>query len=98
VDHCLTEVLRARESTLVPRNDVTPGAVVLEHMSMIDREIVEPLSRIVRGVSATPHDLFNQAIGLGDSGARLIDKLRLHATPCGAQPVRIVVRERPDRK
>ena len=78
VDHRLTKVLGVGLPVLVARSDLATRAVVVDHVRVIDRQIVEPPVGVVHRVAAAAHHLTDEAIGLHDSRARLIHELRLH--------------------
>jgi hypothetical protein len=57
------------------------GAVVLDDIGMIDREIRDPLFEIVRGVAARAHDLFDEIVGRKNGFGRIVHELSLNSAP-----------------
>jgi hypothetical protein len=90
VDHRLTKILSARTPAFVPCHDLAPGAVVVEHVRVIDREVVKAAVRIVEWISPSAHHLINQAIGFENRSPGFVHKLRLHISPCCAESIRVL--------
>ncbi len=98
MNHRLTQIFRRCLAALVARDDFTSGTVVIQHMRVVDRKIVEPAIRVVNRITTTAHHLANEAIRVEDSGTWLIDKPCLHRSPLRAKPLRVFTRQWPDRK
>ena len=98
MDHRLAEILGAGLPSLVPRDNFATRAVVIQHVRVIDREVVEPAIAVAHGISTIAHHITEEAIGVDDGAPRVVYKSRLHAPPCDLETLGVLARQRPDRK
>jgi hypothetical protein len=98
MNHCLPEILSGRLTSLMAPDDIAPGTVMIQHMCVIDREVVEPAIRVVDRITTAAHHIANEAIGLDDGASWFIDEPGLHGSPRSTETLRILTRQRPDRK
>jgi len=98
MNHRLTQILSRCLAALVARDDLASGTVVIQHMRVIDRKIVEPAVRVIHRVTTAAHYLANETVGVKDGGTWLIHKPCLHLSPLRPEPLCIFMRQRPDRK
>ena len=60
------------------------GAIVLDDLRMVDRDVGRPLLEIVDGITPFAHYLGHQTISDTDGGCRIVDELGLHLVPAGS--------------
>src|SRR3954465_1155661 len=60
VDHRRPQILGRRVAALVRNRDPVRGAVVRDHLGMVDREVVRALVEILDRVAAVTHHLLDQ--------------------------------------
>src|SRR6185503_12229089 len=82
VHHRLAQVLGARVARGRAARDAVRGAVVLDDLRVVDRDVGRALVELVRdGVAAVAHDLHHERVGLADGRAGLVDEAPLRAAP-----------------
>src|SRR5215218_128400 len=82
VDHRLAQILGARVARGGPGRDAVRGAVVLDHLRVIDRHVGGALLELVGDrVAALAHDLDDERVGLADGGGGLVDEPPLRGAP-----------------
>jgi len=81
MNHRLAQIFGAGRSLFVSDDDGAPGAVVLDHMRMIHRQILEPPRRIFDRIAARPHHVADQPIGFEHGRAWIVHEARLHVLP-----------------
>jgi hypothetical protein len=60
MDHCLAEILCRCLASLEARDDLAPGTVMIQHMCVIDREVVEPAIRVIDRIATAAHHIANE--------------------------------------
>ena len=61
------------------------GAVVLDDLRVVHRDVSRPLIEVVDGIAAFAHHLGHQPIGDADGGCWIIDEPGLHLVPAGGE-------------
>ena len=78
--------------------DVVRGAVVLNDLGVVDRDVGRALLEVGHRVPALIHDLGHEPVGVADRRGRVIDEPCLDGPPTGAEPRASVGLERVDRQ
>jgi hypothetical protein len=81
MDHRLSQILGRRLSALIGEVKRVAGAVVVDDLRMIDRDIGRPLFELVHRVTAFAHHLGHQPVGLAQRARRLVDEPLLQFAP-----------------
>jgi hypothetical protein len=92
----LAQILGARSSLAVRQRDVPRGAVMADHMRVVDGDVRRALLEVDHRIAARLHGLFHQTVGLADRQRGIIDEARLDVLPGGAETLLLLGRQRPD--
>ena len=63
--------------------DAVRGAVVLDDLRMVDRDVSRPPIEIVDGITPFAHHLGHQTVSDADGGCRIVHELGLHLVASG---------------
>jgi hypothetical protein len=85
VHECLSLLLGADITVLLCQVDTVRGAIVLDDLRVVYRDVSCPLIEIVDGIAPFAHHLGHQTIGDANGGCRIIDEPGLHLVPAGRE-------------
>src|SRR5581483_7192223 len=92
VHHRLAQVLRLAGAVAV--RVLARGAVVLDDIGLLDRDVLHAAVEVRDGEAARLHRAIDEGRGAVDGGARVIDELRLGGVPVGEEALALVGVER----
>ncbi len=72
--------MEVRPSTVRDR-DAVRGAVVLDHVGVVDRHELAARVEVVDRVAALAHEVGDEPVGVGHRHLRAVDEARLHVLP-----------------
>src|SRR5215472_6834461 len=81
VEDCSAQFLGGCFAAAVAEGDLARGAVVVDDVWMVDGDVGGALIEVCDGIATSEHELFDEAVGLGDGLMRLVDEARLQDAP-----------------
>lgn len=87
MDQGLSKVVRACLTAAVPQGDIVPGAIMLDHIRVVDRNIASPLLEVADGIATRTHHLGKERVGIVDRSLWIVDEGSLYFGPAIEEPV-----------
>ena len=94
IDDGLAKFLSAGFAALTAHHQSARDAVVLDHMRMVDRNVLGSFIEVLERITACGHDLRHEVVRLADRGVGIVDETCLDPSPLIGERVGLLTAER----